>query len=296
MPINRDYLGRTYPAGAPYEVAREKIRDFADAIGDQNPAYRDPAAARKLGHPDVVAPPTFPIVLSMRLAGMAVFDPDLGVDYSMVVHGEQRFTYRRPIVAGDVLTGTVTIVDIAAKGRNEMLTTRTDLVDRRRRAGLLVVLHAGRPRRGREGGRVMAATVNYDDVRVGTEVPAQAFPLQRINLVMYCGASGDFNVIHWNERIAKGVGLPDVIAHGMLTMAEAVRVVTDWCGDPGAVVDYGVRFSSMVVVPDDGAGATVRVGGVVEELLPDRQVRVGLTATSADAKVLTQAKAVVQLA
>ena len=87
----------------------------------------------------------------------------------------------------------------------------------------------------------MAATVRHADVEVGTEIPSRDFSVQRINLVMYCGASGDFNVIHWNERIAKAVGLPDVIAHGMFTMAEAARVVTDWCGDPGAVVDYRVR-------------------------------------------------------
>ena len=83
----------------------------------------------------------------------------------------------------------------------------------------------------------MTAKVSYDDVEVGTELPAQTFQVQRANLVQYCGASGDFNIIHWNERVAKAVGLPDVIAHGMFTMAEAGRVVTDWVGDPGAVVD-----------------------------------------------------------
>ena len=95
----------------------------------------------------------------------------------------------------------------------------------------------------------MTAKVNYDDVEVGTPLPAQTFQVQRVNLVQYCGASGDFNVIHWNERVAKSVGLPDVIAHGMFTMAEAGRVVTDWAGDPGAVVEYGVRFSAPVPVP-----------------------------------------------
>ena len=89
----------------------------------------------------------------------------------------------------------------------------------------------------------------------------------------YAGASGDFNVIHWNERVARAVGLPDVIAHGMLTMAHAGRVVTDWAGDPGAVVEYGVRFTKPVVVPDDDAGATVTVSGTVAEKLDDRRVR-----------------------
>src|SRR3954449_381172 len=100
----------------------------------------------------------------------------------------------------------------------------------------------------------MAASVKYDDVEVGTQLPAQTFQVQRSNLVQYCGASGDFNVIHWNERVAKAVGLPDVIAHGMFTMAEAGRVVTDWVGDPGAVIEYGVPFTKPVPVPDADPG------------------------------------------
>lgn len=95
----------------------------------------------------------------------------------------------------------------------------------------------------------MTAKISYDDVEVGTELPAQTFGVTRATLVQYAGASGDFNPIHWNERFAKEVGLPDVIAHGMFTMAEAIRVVTDWTGDPGAVVEYGVRFTKPVVVP-----------------------------------------------
>ncbi len=138
-------------------------------------------------------------------------------------------------------------------------------------------------------------TVRFADVEVGSELPPQTFPVQRADLVRYCGASGDFNVIHWNQRVAVEVGLPDVIAHGMFTMASAVRVVTDWLGDPGAVLEYGVRFTRPVVVPDDGVGATLEVSGKVTELLEDNKVRVELTASSAGAKVLGQARAVVQL-
>ena len=136
---------------------------------------------------------------------------------------------------------------------------------------------------------------SYADVEVGTELPAQTFTVQRQNLVMYCGASGDFNIIHWNERIAKAVGLPDVIAHGMFTMAEAGRVVTDWVGDPGKVVSYGVRFSRPVVVEDDDQGATLTVSGVVEEKNDDGTVVVGLSATVGGDKVLMGAKATVRL-
>lgn len=134
------------------------------------------------------------------------------------------------------------------------------------------------------------------DVEVGTELPAQQFPVTRADLVRYAGASGDFNVIHWNQRIARSVGLPDVIAHGMLTMALAVRVVTDWAGDPAAVVDYGVRFTRPVPVPDDDTGAVVAVSAAVAEKLDGRRVRVDLTATSGEQKVLGRAQAVVQLA
>jgi acyl dehydratase len=135
----------------------------------------------------------------------------------------------------------------------------------------------------------------FADVEVGTELPAREFTLQRPNLVQYAGASGDFNPIHWSERIATSVGLPNVIAHGMLTMATAGRVVTDWVGDPGAVVSYGVRFSAPVVVPDDDKGATLTVSGTVEEKNGDGTVVVGLTATVDGNKVLMGAKAVVRL-
>ncbi|MCX6460354.1 MAG: MaoC family dehydratase [Actinobacteria bacterium] len=142
----------------------------------------------------------------------------------------------------------------------------------------------------------MAASVRYDDVEVGTQLPSKSFPLQRVNLVMYAGASGDFNIIHWNERIATAVGLPNVIAHGMLTMASAGRVVTDWLGDPGALVDYGVRMTRPVVVPDDDRGAVVEVSGVVGAKLDDGLVRIDLTATSEGQTVLGKAQAVVRLA
>jgi len=129
---------------------------------------------------------------------------------------------------------------------------------------------------------------------VGTELPPVTFTLTRADLVRYCGASGDFNVIHWNERVAKAVGLPDVIAHGMYTMALAGRVVTQWAGDPAAVESYTVRFSRPVLVPDDETGATLLVRAVVEEVREDGRVVVALTATVDDTKVRMAARAVVR--
>ncbi|HXW44524.1 MAG TPA: MaoC family dehydratase N-terminal domain-containing protein [Streptosporangiaceae bacterium] len=127
MAINREYTGRTYPPSEPYEVSRVKIADFAAAIGDQNPIYTDRAAAQAAGYADVIAPPTFAIVVSMASSGAALADPGLGLNYAMVVHGEQRFEYSRPIMAGDVLTAQPTITDIRDAGRNVMLTTTTDI-------------------------------------------------------------------------------------------------------------------------------------------------------------------------
>jgi acyl dehydratase len=142
----------------------------------------------------------------------------------------------------------------------------------------------------------MAAKVALADVAVGTELPPVKVRVQRVSLVMYAGASGDFNPIHWNERFAKAVGLPDVISHGMLTMASAGRVVTDWIGDPGALVEYGVRFTRPVVVPDDDKGATVEYTGVVGEVRDDGTVRVDITAKFDGQTVLGKAEAVVRLA
>jgi acyl dehydratase len=139
-------------------------------------------------------------------------------------------------------------------------------------------------------------SLRWVDVEVGTELPAQTFVIQRVDLVRYAGASGDFNIIHWNERVATSVGLPSVIAHGMFTMAEAVRVVTDWVGDPGAIVEYGVRFTRPVVVPDDEAGATLDVTGRVTAKNDDGTVVVTLTASSAGATVLGKSTAIVRLA
>jgi acyl dehydratase len=141
-----------------------------------------------------------------------------------------------------------------------------------------------------------ARRLAYDDVEVGAELPPATIPLQRVDLVRYCGASGDFNTIHWNERVAKAVGLPDVIAHGMLTMAVAARVITDWTGDPGAVESYRVRFSRPVVVPDDDTGAALVVTGTVEEKLDGSRVALSLTAVVGEDRVLGGARAVVRLA
>jgi acyl dehydratase len=127
VPLDASYVGRTYPPTPPYQVGREKIREFARAIGATDGAHLDPAAARALGYADVVAPPTFPVVLATEANEQVVRDPALGVDYSRVVHGDQRFRYTRPVVAGDELTAVTTIEEIMSKAGHDFLTTRHDV-------------------------------------------------------------------------------------------------------------------------------------------------------------------------
>jgi len=127
MSLDPSFIGRTYPAAEVYEVGREKIREFADAIGDSNPIYRDSDAARRAGHPDVIAPPTFPIVITARIGEQVIFDPELGLDYTKVVHGSQRFEVTRPVRAGDRLTGVLTVDNIQAAAGNDLISTRVDV-------------------------------------------------------------------------------------------------------------------------------------------------------------------------
>ncbi|MCU7824230.1 MaoC family dehydratase N-terminal domain-containing protein [Kitasatospora sp. DSM 101779] len=129
MPLDPSFIGRTYPPTAPYEVGREKIREFAVAVGDANPAYTDPEAAKAFGHPDVIAPPTFPFVITYAAAAQVVTDPELGLDYSRVVHGDQKFVYTRPVRAGDRLTVTVTIDSIKSLAGNDVLSVRGEVND-----------------------------------------------------------------------------------------------------------------------------------------------------------------------
>jgi acyl dehydratase len=127
MALNPEYAGRVYGPGEPYEVSRVKIADFADAIGEPSPLCRDREAAIKAGYPDVIAPPTFAVIIGQRSTKEVVTDPGLGLDYSMVVHGEQSFSYSRPLHAGDVVAATTTIESIRTAGALSMLVTSTSI-------------------------------------------------------------------------------------------------------------------------------------------------------------------------
>lgn len=127
MPVDAAFIGRVYPPTEPYRVSREKIREFADALGDPNPAYRSVDAARALGYPDVVAPPTFPIVLTLPAGHQLIMDPAADIDYGRVVHGEQRFVHERPVCAGDELQVVVSVDGIRQAAGNDLITSRSEV-------------------------------------------------------------------------------------------------------------------------------------------------------------------------
>ncbi|MFI1013583.1 MaoC family dehydratase N-terminal domain-containing protein [Streptomyces sp. NPDC020965] len=129
MALDQSFVGRSYPPTSPYEVGREKIREFAEAVGDGNPAYLDPEAAKALGHPEVIAPPTFAFVITFQAAGVVIQDPLLGLDYDRVVHREQKFAYTRPLRAGDRLTVVSTIESIKFLAGNDVVDIRGEVHD-----------------------------------------------------------------------------------------------------------------------------------------------------------------------
>ena len=184
-------------------------------------------------------------------------DPELGWDYSRMVHGDQSFTAHRPIHAGDELVTVLHVDELRTRAGSHFLTLRCEVADT---AGEPVLTHDGAARQ--PGGAV-------SDVAKGDELPPLAVRVTRADLVRYAGASGDFNPIHWSDRVATSVGLPGVIAHGMLTMALAGRLVTEWIGDPAAVRAFGARFTRPVVVPDDDEGALVELTGTVTDVVED---------------------------
>ncbi|WP_167754349.1 MaoC family dehydratase N-terminal domain-containing protein [Amycolatopsis nivea] len=129
MPLDQSFTGREYPSDSKYFVSREKIREFADAIDDPNPVYRDPEAARAAGHPDVLAPPTFLTILNLPKINGIVTDPALGLDYSRMVHGDQGFRYERPVHAGDELEISASIESIMARAGNDFINLRAEITD-----------------------------------------------------------------------------------------------------------------------------------------------------------------------
>jgi acyl dehydratase len=305
-------VGKEYPP-IRYEVGREKLREFAVAVGETDPVYHDEQAAQAAGHPDLPAVPTFPTVLSYRAGAMVNGDPELGLDYSRVVHGEQTFIYRRPVRAGDRLLATARAAAIETKGRHELLTIATRIDTEAGepvcQAASLLISRGTAAEGGGSSGSPPAAGETPDEpaaepaatsnsprrslagVAVGDEIGELREPIDRLDLIRYAGASGDFNVIHWSDEAATAVGLPGVIAHGMYSMGVAARLVAGWAGDPAALRLLRVRFSAMI-----RPGQTLTVRGQVASV---QGTRVGLRFSGEDEqgnKVLSKVEAGVELA
>jgi acyl dehydratase len=129
MGVNPQIAGRVYPPSPSYEVGREKIREFAEAINSSDPVHHDPEAARALGYSDVIAPPTLAVLIAQRSEQQLLTDPEAGIDYSRVVHGAEQFVHHRPIVAGDQLIATLSVDKVASAGKVTMVNTRVDIAD-----------------------------------------------------------------------------------------------------------------------------------------------------------------------
>jgi len=221
-------------------VSAAKIAEFAAALGDPNPAYSGEAP---------VAPPTFAAVIGAAAWDGLFADPELDLSLQRVVHADQSFVWHRPLRAGDTVTGALNIDKVRCRGAMEIVgvTVRVETLE-----GEPVVDSSS---------TFVHTSGDLMSIEVGTQIGELAISLTRAQLVRYAGASTDFNPIHWSDRAASALGLEGVIAHGMLTLGTALRVVTDWVGDPAAVRRYSARFTHPVVVPDDDEGGRGAVRG-----------------------------------
>ncbi|WP_084435994.1 fused (3R)-hydroxyacyl-ACP dehydratase subunits HadA/HadB [Aldersonia kunmingensis] len=308
-------LGHYYRADDVYRVGHEKVREYARAVQDNNPAHRDDAAAAALGYAGLVAPLTFTAIPAMA-TNQKMFE-SIVVGYETYVQTEQVFEQHRPIVVGDVLSTDVELSEIRRVAGRDMFTVTNTFTDA---AGEIVhSMHTTvvgvsadevdsgisaavqnrimtdvkilsrdeaeadyrktvRPDGERiistEGLRRVPGTPSFDSLSVGDELPLRHTRLSRGDLVNYAGVSGDANPIHWDESIAKLAGLPDVIAHGMLTMGLGAGFVSAWSGDPGAVTRYAVRLSQVAVVA--GEGGDIEFSGRIKSLDPETRTGVVL--------------------
>lgn len=314
-------VGHYYQMDGTYLVGREKLREYARAVQDYHPAHWDVEAARELGYADLIAPLTFTSTPGMS-CNRTMFE-SVVVGYDTYLQTEEVFEQHRPIVAGDDLhidveltsvrrtagrdfiTVTNTFTDAAGERVHTLHTTvvgvtSDDINPEVKVAVQKAMMHdvdimgvgegsyvkTVRP----EGGFRLAGdtartpgTLAFDDLNVGDELPPHHTRLSRGDLVNYAGVAGDANPIHWDEGIAKLAGLPDVIAHGMLTMGLGAGFVSDWSGDPGAVTRYAVRLSQPAVV-SAAEGADIEFSGRIKSLDPETRTGVVLVAAKADGR------------
>jgi acyl dehydratase len=316
-----DRVGHYYQMDGTYLVGREKLREYARAVQDYHPAHWDVAAAAELGYSDLVAPLTFTSTPGMT-CNRHMFE-QVVVGYDTYMQTEEVFEQHRPIVAGDelhvdveltsvrrfagrdLITVTNTFTDTAGERVHTLHTTvvgvtAEDLNPEIKSAVHNAMMHdvnifgigeADYHKTVRPEGEVRIAddsarapgTPSFDDVQVGDEVPARHMRLSRGDLVNYAGVAGDANPIHWDEGIAKLAGLPDVIAHGMLTMGLGAGFVSAWSGDPGAVTRYAVRLSAPAIV-SAAEGADIEFSGRIKSLDPATRTGVVIVGAKSDDK------------
>jgi acyl dehydratase len=292
--LSEALLGHVYSSQETYEVGRESIRQFAEAIGDPNPAYRDPKVATSLGHRDIVAPPTFAAVPCFRFLQPALVDSALGLETSRLIHGEQHLAHHRPIGPGDVLRGHVTVEQVRTCRGFDTVTLRTEITDADGNpvctAGTVFIL--ADPDLGRTSDIREKSEPVRGDGSGESELPSRAFPVHRLNLIRYAGISGDCDPVHWSETAARARGFRDVSAQGMLTLAKVGQFLTDWAHDPAAVTELGARFSGRFYVPETGAALTVM--GAITDGSCEGSVAVDLRALAGDECVLSRGRAVVR--
>lgn len=295
MPLNRGCIGQTfaYPESDAYEVGREMIRKFADAIDDPDPLYRDPAAARAAGYADVLAPPTFLNVIPY--ARVNPFDsPEIGMDKGEGLHAEHRFIHHRPLRAGDRVMLRTTLAGIREAGGRELLdltgeahTPDGELLSTIHQVALFPGERNGAPRRTPQPPPPRPASFDED------RYPTRRYLVRQVDVLRYAGATGEYEPIHWSERAARAAGLPGVIAHGMFTMAKTAQALTSWFGNPGTVAELGVRFARPLVVRElDPVLLTVAITGLAREQAD--LLRVHLEVRGGEEQVLTRASALIR--
>ncbi len=320
-PAIESRVGHWYQMDGTYLVGREKVREYARAVQDYHPAHWDVAAAAELGYAGLVAPLTFTSTPGMS-CNRQMFE-SVVVGYDTYLQTEEVFEQHRPIVAGDELhidveltsvrrtagrdfiTVTNTFTDAAGERVHTLHTTvvgitSEDINPEVKVAVQKAMMHdvdimgvgadtyekavrpAGDFRLAEDGAR-RPGTPSFDDLKAGDELPVHHTRLSRGDLVNYAGVAGDANPIHWDEEIAKLAGLPDVIAHGMLTMGLGAGFVSSWSGDPGAVTRYAVRLSQPAVV-SAAEGADIEFSGKIKSLDPETRTGVVQVAAKADGR------------
>lgn len=321
-PALEERVGHWYRMADTYVVGREKIREYARAVQDYHPAHWDVAAAAKLGYAGLITPMTFTSTPGMQCNREMFESVVVGYDTYMqteevfeqhrpIVEGDElvidvELTSVRRIAGRDLITVTNTYTDTEGERVHTLHTTvvglTTEDVDPAIKGAVqhkmmhdvdLFGIGEGeyvktvRPEgdvRISDGGLTRTpGTPNFDDVAVGDELPVRHTRLSRGDLVNYSGVAGDANPIHWDEDIAKLAGLPDVIAHGMLTMGLGAGFGSAWTGDPGAVTRYAVRLSAPAIVTASES-TDIEFSGKIKSLNPETRSGVVLVAAKSDGK------------